>query len=102
MVGYGPPAELEGKVRRHGTESRKSLKTWRRKTTKAKPTSVPMAARPHSSVVDLQEKLKRQARELDEAREEQAAIAEVLRVISLSAGEFPVFRRTLRVESSSG
>ena len=39
------------------------------------------------SVSDLQERLKRQARELEEARDERAAIADVLRIISCSPGE---------------
>jgi hypothetical protein len=39
------------------------------------------------SVSDLQEQLKRQKRELEEARDERAALAEVLRVISASTGE---------------
>jgi len=84
-------------VRRRGTASRKAVKAGRRKTTKVKPTSVPIAARrSHSSVVDLQEKLRRQARELDETREERAAIAEVLRIISSSPGELePVFKSIL-------
>ena len=98
MVGYGPPAAaLEGEVRRRGTASSKTVKAGRRKTTKVKPTSVPMAARrSHSSVVDLQEKLRRQARELDEAQEERAATSEVLKIISSSPGELePVFHTVL-------
>lgn len=48
--------------------------TRRRKTTKAKPWGVPTPARRgHSSLVDLQEKLRRQASELEEAREERLA-----------------------------
>ena len=36
VVGYGPPAALEGKVRRRGTASSKTVKAGRRKTTKVK------------------------------------------------------------------
>jgi two-component system, NtrC family, sensor kinase len=45
------------------------------------------ASQPNLSVSDLQERLKRQARELEEARDERAAIADVLRIISSSPGE---------------
>jgi predicted component of type VI protein secretion system len=54
------------------------------------------ARRGHSSLVDLQQKLRRQARELEEAREERAAAADVLRIISSSPGELePVFQAIL-------
>ena len=39
VIGYVPPLELEGKVRPHGATSRKTVKTRRRNTTKAKPSS---------------------------------------------------------------
>jgi GAF domain-containing protein len=72
-------------VTRPGTANRKRGKARRRKTTKAKPGSAPMpASRDHSSVVDLQEKLDRQTRELNEAHEPQAATSEVLEIIGHS------------------
>src|SRR5262245_55273128 len=98
----GPPTELEGKVKRRGTASRKTVKTGRRRTIKVKrdqhaDTGAPIAARRGHSLVDLQEKLKRQAHELEEAREEREALAEVLRVISSSPGELePVFETMLQ------
>jgi hypothetical protein len=82
MVGYGPPPELEGNLRQSGTVSRKTGKPRRRKTTKAKPGSAPIpASGRHSSGVNLQEQLKRQAHELEQAQEQQAATAEILRLI---------------------
>jgi GAF domain-containing protein len=54
------------------------------------------ASEANSSVGDLEEKLKRQARELEEARDERAALAEVLRVISSSREDLqPVFQAVL-------
>jgi GAF domain-containing protein len=48
------------------------------------------------SVGELQQQLKRQTRELEEARDERAALAEVLRVISTSRGDLqPVFEAVL-------
>jgi hypothetical protein len=50
----------------------------------------------NQDVSDLQEQLKRQTRELEEARDERAALAEVLRVISSSPRELePVFEAVL-------
>src|SRR5262245_31672656 len=54
------------------------------------------ASKGNLSVSDLQEQLKRQARELEEAREERAAVAEVLHLISSSPGKLePVFQTLL-------
>jgi two-component system, NtrC family, sensor kinase len=55
------------------------------------------ASQPNLCVSDLQEQLERQTRELEEARDERAAIAEVLRVISSSPGSLePVFEAMLQ------
>jgi two-component system, NtrC family, sensor kinase len=82
-------------LRRRRTLSRKSAKTQHKAM---KRSNAAMAAcRAGSSLADLQEQLKRQARELEEAREERAAIAEILRVISSSSGELEVvFEALLR------
>jgi len=84
-------------VRRRGTVSRKPAKSQHGGTTKPKRNNAPTAARrPISPIANLREQLKRQERELEEAREERAAIAEVLRVISSSSGELkPVFEAML-------
>ena len=84
-------------MRRRGTVSRKPAKSQHGGTTKPKRNNAPTAARrPISPIANLQEQLKRQDRELEEAREERAAIAEVLRVISSSSGELkPVFEAML-------
>jgi SMC interacting uncharacterized protein involved in chromosome segregation len=72
-------------VSRHRTASRKTVKTRRRKITKGNRSSGRRPARSGNSfVADLQKKLERQARELEEAHDQQAATAEVLRVISSS------------------
>jgi two-component system NtrC family sensor kinase len=69
----------------------------RRKPTRPKRSDAAMAAsQANFSVSDLQEQLKRQTRELEEARDERAALAGVLQVISSSPGELePVFQAML-------
>ena len=77
-------------MKRSGTVSRKIAKARRRKATKAKPGRLPIPARRgHSSVIDLQEKLHRQTRELNEAHEQQAATSEVLEIIGHSTFDLP-------------
>jgi signal transduction histidine kinase len=84
-------------VRRRHTKSRKPANTRYRKTAEPNRSTTSSAARRASaSATNLQEQFERQARELEEAREERAAIAEVLRVISASPGELePVFQAML-------
>jgi signal transduction histidine kinase len=82
-------------VRRRG--SREPAKAQHREPTRPKGSDAAMApSQSNLSVSELREQLKRQTRELEEARDERAAIAEVLRIISSSPGELgPVFERML-------
>jgi hypothetical protein len=84
-------------VRRPRIASRKPPTTRQRKTENPKRSTTSNAAgRTTSSVADLQERLERQAREIEHAREERAAISEVLRVISSSPGDLqPAFAAML-------
>jgi len=74
-------------MRRHSKGGREPVKARRRKTVTRKRLNAPKAGR-RPSVADTQQtELARFSRERDEALEQQAAITDILRVISDSPGD---------------
>ncbi len=83
-------------MRRRGKAGGRLAKARRGKAMMPKRNDKVRVTRPKSAAAVLEEKLKLQARELDDARNERAAFAEVLRIISASPGALePVFKAIL-------
>jgi len=74
-------------MRRHSKEGRGQAKARRRKTVTRKASNAPKAGRRRSSASPHETELARVVRERDEALEQQAAISDILRIISNSPND---------------
>src|SRR6185369_12719484 len=81
------PSRTGGKTSRAKARNASAAKGGTPKTRSQKaPSKSKKASRTKSSITDLKEQTERHARELEQARQQQAASSEVLEIISASAG----------------